>query len=97
MRPIYQELILPNLAYIGGGGEIAYWLERLDQFASFDIPFPVLVRRNSAMIVNANIQKNLNGISCPQSTLAMTKLIDSIAFAHFQMNASKAGIQSRFQ
>ena len=62
MRPIYQELILPNLAYIGGGGEIAYWLERLDQFASFDIPFPVLVRRNSAMIVNANIQKNLNKV-----------------------------------
>lgn len=27
MRPLYQEIILPNLCYIGGGGEIAYWLE----------------------------------------------------------------------
>ena len=27
LRPLYQEVILPNLAYIGGGGEIAYWLE----------------------------------------------------------------------
>lgn len=27
MRPIYQEIILPNLAYIGGGGELAYWME----------------------------------------------------------------------
>jgi uncharacterized protein YllA (UPF0747 family) len=27
MRPLYQEVILPNLSYIGGGGEIAYWLE----------------------------------------------------------------------
>ncbi|PTT10540.1 bacillithiol biosynthesis cysteine-adding enzyme BshC, partial [Flavobacterium sp. HMWF030] len=25
MRPLYQEIILPNLCYIGGGGEIAYW------------------------------------------------------------------------
>jgi uncharacterized protein YllA (UPF0747 family) len=26
MRPLYQEVILPNLSYIGGA-EIAYWLE----------------------------------------------------------------------
>ncbi|MEP5912547.1 MAG: bacillithiol biosynthesis cysteine-adding enzyme BshC, partial [Flavobacteriaceae bacterium] len=26
-RPLYQEVILPNLCYIGGGGELAYWLE----------------------------------------------------------------------
>jgi len=25
MRPLFQELIFPNLAYIGGGGELAYW------------------------------------------------------------------------
>src|SRR5690606_7548344 len=24
IRPMYEEYILPNLAYIGGGGEIAY-------------------------------------------------------------------------
>ncbi|HFA49960.1 MAG TPA: bacillithiol biosynthesis cysteine-adding enzyme BshC [Bacteroidetes bacterium] len=49
MRPLYQEIILPNLAYIGGGGEIAYWLERKTQFEYFGINFPMLVRRNSAM------------------------------------------------
>ena len=27
LRPMYQEKILPNLAFIGGGGELAYWLE----------------------------------------------------------------------
>ena len=59
MRPIYQELILPNLAYIGGGGEIAYWLERRLQFESFEVPFPVLVRRNSILIVSNNLKKNI--------------------------------------
>jgi bacillithiol biosynthesis cysteine-adding enzyme BshC len=27
MRPLYQECILPNIAYIGGGAEVVYWLE----------------------------------------------------------------------
>lgn len=49
LRPLYQEFILPNLAYIGGGGEIAYWLERKSQFAHFGIPFPMLIRRNSVL------------------------------------------------
>ena len=32
LRGIYQEIILPNLVYIGGGGEIAYWLQLKDLF-----------------------------------------------------------------
>ncbi len=52
LRPVYQELILPNLAYIGGGGEIAYWLERKEQFAHFGINFPMLVRRDSVLWVD---------------------------------------------
>lgn len=54
MRPLYQELILPNLAYIGGGGEIAYWLERKSQFEAAGVHFPMLVRRNSLMMIDSN-------------------------------------------
>ncbi len=49
LRPLYQEWILPNLAYVGGGGELAYWIERKAQFEYFGVPFPVLIRRSSAM------------------------------------------------
>jgi len=59
MRPIYQEYILPNLAYIGGGGELAYWLERKTQFEAFNIPYPMLIRRNSAMLVDHSSKKVL--------------------------------------
>lgn len=52
MRPAYQEFILPNLAYFGGGAEISYWLELKPVFDAFDIPFPVLLLRNSAMILD---------------------------------------------
>lgn len=51
LRPLYQEVILPNLCYIGGGGEIAYWLELKSTFKAFQCTFPILLLRNSALIV----------------------------------------------
>ncbi|MFN7115588.1 MAG: bacillithiol biosynthesis cysteine-adding enzyme BshC [Saprospiraceae bacterium] len=52
LRPLYQETVLPNLAYIGGGGEIAYWLERKSQFEHFNVNYPMLIRRNSALWID---------------------------------------------
>lgn len=63
MRPIYQEKILPNLAYIGGGGEIAYWLERKTQFEHFGINFPMLVRRDSVLWVDKGSCKKLEKLN----------------------------------
>ncbi len=50
MRPLYQEVILPNLCYIGGGGELAYWLELKSYFDSAKVAFPVLLLRNSVLL-----------------------------------------------
>ncbi|TDE51009.1 bacillithiol biosynthesis cysteine-adding enzyme BshC [Flavobacterium sp. GT3P67] len=50
MRPLYQEVILPNLCYIGGGGEIAYWLELKSFFESVKVTFPILLLRNSVLL-----------------------------------------------
>jgi len=50
MRPLYQEIILPNLCYIGGGGEIAYWLELKSFFDAVKITFPILLVRNSVLL-----------------------------------------------
>ncbi len=52
MRPLYQESILPNLCYIGGGGEMAYWLELKGYFNSQNITFPILLMRNSALLMS---------------------------------------------
>jgi bacillithiol biosynthesis cysteine-adding enzyme BshC len=53
LRPLYQEFTLPNLAYIGGGGELAYWLERKTQFEAAGVHFPMLIRRNSLLLIDA--------------------------------------------
>jgi bacillithiol biosynthesis cysteine-adding enzyme BshC len=50
LRPLYQEVILPNLCYIGGGGEIAYWLELKSNFEENNITFPILLLRNSVVL-----------------------------------------------
>ena len=51
MRPVYQETVLPNLAYIGGNAEIMYWLELKDYFTELNLPFPVLIPRNSMLFL----------------------------------------------
>jgi len=50
LRPLYQEVILPNLCYIGGGGELAYWLQLKSNFEENSIPFPMLLLRNSVIV-----------------------------------------------
>lgn len=50
MRPMYQETVLPNLCYIGGGAEVAYWLQLKSTFVAFDIVFPMVLLRNSVVI-----------------------------------------------
>ncbi len=53
LRPVYQEMILPNLAYVGGPAELVYWLELRKVFELFRQPFPVLMPRNFALVADA--------------------------------------------
>lgn len=55
MRPLYQEMILPNLAYVGGPAEIAYWMELKNVFKYLSLDMPVLLLRNCAMIIDENL------------------------------------------
>jgi bacillithiol biosynthesis cysteine-adding enzyme BshC len=59
LRPLYQEIILPNLAYIGGGSEVAYWLQLKQNFDFYGVNFPVLILRNSALIADEVIESKL--------------------------------------
>ncbi|MEP3388284.1 MAG: bacillithiol biosynthesis cysteine-adding enzyme BshC [Reichenbachiella sp.] len=53
MRPLYQELILPNLAYVGGPAEMIYWLQLPKVFEHYETAFPILLPRNFALYINA--------------------------------------------
>lgn len=57
MRPLYQEVILPNLCYVGGSGELAYWLELKTYFKTAEITFPMLLLRNSVLLMTQKQQQ----------------------------------------
>jgi bacillithiol biosynthesis cysteine-adding enzyme BshC len=63
IRPLYQETILPNLAYVGGGSEISYWLQLKDYFDEKNITFPVLSIRNSVLLVHKKKLKKLKKLN----------------------------------
>ena len=59
LRPVYQEMILPNLGYLGGPAEVVYWLQLKGVFDLFSLPFPVLLPRNFAVLLSSSIQKKI--------------------------------------
>lgn len=60
LRPLYQEVILPNLAYIGGPAEVGYWLQLKGIFDLHEVPFPILLPRNFAIIIREKHQQKIS-------------------------------------
>jgi bacillithiol biosynthesis cysteine-adding enzyme BshC len=92
LRPVYQELILPNLAFIGGAGELSYWMELKAVFEYHKVNYPMLVMRSSMTMINNGIEKKMAklGLSAidffgnPDVTInafVKSKLSDDIEFA----------------
>lgn len=69
MRPVYQEWILPNLAYVGGPAEVAYWLQLKSVFEHFEVSFPILMPRNFALLVNKPNVKKLSKLDISPNDL----------------------------
>jgi uncharacterized protein YllA (UPF0747 family) len=56
---LLQQGILPCAAFIGGGGELAYWMQLSSVFERYQIKFPVLVARTSMLYITAAQQKRI--------------------------------------
>jgi bacillithiol biosynthesis cysteine-adding enzyme BshC len=79
MRPLYQECVLPNIAYVGGGNELAYWLQLKATFNSFDIPYPLLQHRSAVLLMSEKQVKKCNklGLTIADLFLPTTSLINN--------------------
>lgn len=62
LRPLYQEFLLPNLAYVGGPSELVYWLQLKGIFDHFDTTFPLLMPRNFAAVVDKNTLRKIDQV-----------------------------------
>lgn len=91
LRGVLQETILPGIAFIGGGGELAYWLELKQVFAAAQVPYPMLVLRNSFLLVAEKWQERLQqlGLSAAESFQPEHLLMNTIVQRH---SAKKIGL-----
>lgn len=102
MRPLYQEVVLPNLCYIGGGGEIAYWMQLKNYFDKVKVPFPILLLRNSVQVVSEKQLKKLEKLNISieeiflkQNDLIAKKVTEN-AEENFDFSQQKQFLQEQF-
>ncbi|GGZ35504.1 putative cysteine ligase BshC [Echinicola pacifica] len=68
LRPLYEEVILPNIAYLGGPAEVAYWLQLKTVFDHYRVQVPAIMPRNFAMILPKGTKHKISelGFEYPQ-------------------------------
>jgi bacillithiol synthase len=71
LRGLFQETILPNIAFVGGGGETAYWLELKPLFKHYGVPFPVLILRNSFLLIRNQWRTKMEKAGLTAETMFM--------------------------
>lgn len=65
LRPLLQQKILPNIAYIGGNAEIAYWLQLKQAFDHYSISFPFLIQRPVLFIAPRPTLQKISKLQLP--------------------------------
>lgn len=87
LRGAFQETILPNVAFIGGGGELAYWLELKQVFGAIQVPYPVLLLRNSFLILTSEQEKRMTQLGL--DTTCIFKKADDLFNAMVKSTTTK--------
>ncbi|MFO0434815.1 MAG: bacillithiol biosynthesis BshC, partial [Sphingobacteriaceae bacterium] len=81
LRPLYQQHILPNIAYVGGPGELHYWLQYKAMFDEFNIHFPILQPRHFVMLLDKGVQQKITKLELTAETFFKSEkeIIDTLA------------------
>ncbi|PZR22259.1 MAG: bacillithiol biosynthesis cysteine-adding enzyme BshC [Flavobacterium psychrophilum] len=103
MRPLYEEVILPNLCYIGGGGELAYWLELKSYFNSANVTFPILLLRNSVLVATQKQADKLDKLDLSWADVfskqqeLLNKRVQSFSEFKLDFSAQKEFLRQQFE
>lgn len=103
LRTLYQETILPNLAYVGGPGELIYWMQFKSSFEHHNIPFPILFPRNNVLVLNRSQTKKFEKLELELSELFLNSnelksaYIERNATSVLDLKSEKTRIQETFQ
>lgn len=103
LRPLFQEMILPNLAYVGGPSELAYWLQLKPVFENYKVTFPILMPRNFALVINKTNAKKLRKVEIPPADLFLDtqalvkKFVEENADSNLSLKEEKAALAEVFE
>jgi bacillithiol biosynthesis cysteine-adding enzyme BshC len=102
LRPCYQQFILPNLAYVGGPGELTYWLEYKTMFEELNLFYPVLVPRKSVFIIDNNIFSKIKKLGFDMENVfeneeSLVKLYIEKSNNSFNLEEHKRSIEDLFR
>lgn len=73
LRGLFQETILPDICFIGGGAELAYWLQLKPLFEQYRVFFPVIYLRQSVQIIRPEALKLMEKSGLMQQDVFRTK------------------------
>jgi bacillithiol biosynthesis cysteine-adding enzyme BshC len=88
LRGVYQETILPGVVFVGGGGELAYWMELKNVFQEVDVHYPLLQLRNSFLLMRQKQAEQWAAMQFNEQDLF--KPILELEIAYVKKHASQA-------
>lgn len=99
LRPLLQETVLPNVAWIGGGGELAYWLQLKTLFEHYNITYPILYLRQSFMLLSGekNQRRETLQLSWEQLFTATRKLLSDQWMASSKYQTLQTSVENVLQ
>jgi bacillithiol biosynthesis cysteine-adding enzyme BshC len=103
LRPLYQEIILPNLCYIGGGGELAYWFELKSYFEAVNVTFPMVLLRNSAVVKTKKQSEKMEKLNITNRDLFLkreafiTQKVKQLSDIEIDFTSQKENLQQQFK
>jgi bacillithiol biosynthesis cysteine-adding enzyme BshC len=72
LRPLYQEFTLPNLNYVGGLGELNYWLQLKSSFERVNLTFPLIQVRSSLIWIDSSTKNKMNSVGLSEAAIFRT-------------------------
>ena len=88
LRGVYQETILPGVVFVGGGGELAYWMELKNLFQQVGVHYPLLQLRNSFLLMRQKQAEQWTAMQFEEQDLF--KPIHDLEIAFVKKHASDA-------
>lgn len=92
LRPLYQEFILPNIAYVGGPSEISYWLEFRAMFEANDVSFPMLIERDHFLFLPKFYESKINTLGIEVEDL----LLNEDSLLEKALSSKKPSVEHEF-